>query len=308
MTTGDLNHTVTIAAGDTLAEFVPAANMVCASLRVDGAQLLDLGRGVRAYAEQGKTMGIPLLYPWANRLGHRGYEAAGKRVTLPDPDGRYPLDPGGLPIHGGLPGDLVWTASQPAADRVHARLAWNAPALLELFPFEHELELEAIVSDGALSIATTVLASGPEPVPVSFGFHPYLTLPAGQRETWQVELGAAQRLGLDDRMIPTGELKPLTQRFELADSSWDDGLAGLDDPPVFAVAADGLRLSVTFDEGFDWAQVYAPPGHDFICFEPMTAPTDALNSGEGLRVLEPGQRHRARFTVMLSPHRRGEEA
>jgi aldose 1-epimerase len=301
MSSTDLSHTVTIAAGDTVAEFVPAANMVCLSLRVGGAELLDQGHGLRPYAEDGKTMGIPLLYPWANRLSHRGYEAAGKRVSLPDPGGRYPLDPGGLPIHGGLPGDLVWEVEQPPGpDHVRARLLWNSPLMLELFPFEHELELEAIVSDGALSIATTVVASGPDPVPVSFGFHPYLRLPAGQRKTWHVELGATQRLELDDRMIPTGDRSPLAQRsFELADSSWDDGLAGLDDPPVFAAAADGRRLSVTFDGGFDWGQVYAPPGKDFICFEPMTAPTDALNSGDGLRVLEPGQRHRARFTVML---------
>ena len=302
MTTKDLSHTVTIAAGDTVADFVPAANMVCASLRAGGAELLDQGKGVPAYAQAGKTMGIPLLYPWANRLGHRGYEAAGRRVALPDPDGRYPIDPGGLPIHGALPGDLIWEVpDQPETDRVRARLTWNGPALLELFPFEHELELEAVVSDGALSITTTVVANGPDPVPVSFGFHPYLKPAPGDRASWQVELGASERLELDDRMIPTGERRPLTPRsFELADSSWDDGLAGLDDPPTFAASADGRRLSLTFDEGFDWGQVYAPPGHDFICFEPMTAPTDALNSGEGLRVLEPGQRHRTRFTVMLS--------
>ena len=309
MTSGDLSHKVTIATGDTVAEFVPAANMVCASLRVGTAQLLDLGRGVSMYAAQGKTMGIPLLYPWANRLADRGYDAAGQRVTLPDPDGRYPIDPGGLPIHGALPGDLVWAASQPGPDRVHARLGWDDPALLELFPFEHELEFEAIVSDGALSIVTTIVASGPEPVPVSFGFHPYLKLPDSDRTSWHVELGAAQRLQLDQRMIPTGGRIPLAPRsFELGDSSWDDGLAGLDDPPVFAATADGLRLSVTFDEGFDWAQVYAPPGHDFICFEPMTAPTDALNSGNGLTILEPGQRHRTRFTVRLGPHTPGQEA
>lgn len=300
MTTGDLSHTVTITAGDTVAEFVPAANMVCDSLRVDGAQLLDLGHGLQAYADDGKTMGIPLLYPWANRLDHHGYEAAGKRVTLPDPGGRYSLYSDGLPIHGALPGNLVWKASQPGSDRVHARLDWIGPALLELFPFEHAVEFEAVVFEGGLSIATTVVASGPEPVPVSFGFHPYLRLPAGDRETWQVELGATQRLELDDRSIPTGQRTPLTQRrFVLGDSSWDDSLAALEHPPVFAAAADGRRLSVTFDEGFDWAQVYAPPGKGFICFEPMTAPTDALNSGEGLLVLEPGQRHRARFTVAL---------
>jgi hypothetical protein len=101
MTTGDLSQTVTIAAGDTVAEFVPAANMVCISLRVGGAELLVSPHGLEAYAQAGKTMGIPLLYPWANRLDHRGYEAAGKRVTLPDPDGRYPVDPGARRISNG---------------------------------------------------------------------------------------------------------------------------------------------------------------------------------------------------------------
>src|SRR3984957_4516665 len=94
MPIGELSHTVTIAAGDTVAEFVPAANMVCVSLRVGGAELLDPGQGVQAYAERGKTMGIPLLYPWANRLDHRGYDAADKQDTMPEPERRYELDPG----------------------------------------------------------------------------------------------------------------------------------------------------------------------------------------------------------------------
>jgi aldose 1-epimerase len=294
-------ETVTIAAGSTTAEFVPAANMVCASLRVGDDELLHPTHGLQAYAEQGKTMGIPLLYPWANRLGRRGYEAAGKAVTLPAPEGRYPLDPGGLPIHGALPGDLRWEASRSAPDRVSARLRWDAAALLELFPFEHELELDAFVSPGSLSITTTVVASGSERVPVSFGFHPYLTLPGGHRDSWRLRLGATQQLVLDEQMIPTGQRRPLERREQtLGDSSWDDGLAGLDERPMFAVSAGGRRLGVTFDEGFRWAQVYAPAGQDFICFEPMTAATDALNSGEGLIELAPGERHRTRFSVTLS--------
>jgi galactose mutarotase-like enzyme len=35
-------------------------------------------------------------------------------------------------------------------------------------------------------------------------------------------------------------------------------------------------VAVTFLEGYPFAQVYSPPGADFICFEPMTAPTNAL--------------------------------
>jgi galactose mutarotase-like enzyme len=299
--TGEIPETVTIAAGSTTAEFAPAANMVCSSLRVDGVELLHPTHGLEAYAERGKTMGIPLLHPWANRLGQPGYEVAGRTVQLPPPEGRYAMDPNGLPIHGALPGELAWDASRTRDDELRAHLRWNAPQLLQLFPFEHELEIEATVSPGTLSIATTIVATGADPVPVSFGFHPYLTPGAGHRDQWRVELGAEQRLVLDEHMIPTGQRTPLQPReLQLGSSSWDDGLAALDDPPVFAVTGRGRRLTVTFDEGFAWAQVYAPPGEDFICFEPMTAPTDALNSGDGLIVLAPGERHRTRFTVALA--------
>ena len=52
----------------------------------------------------GATMGIPLLYPWANRLESFGYEAAGKTVSFPDDRALTDADPNGLPIHGAIPG------------------------------------------------------------------------------------------------------------------------------------------------------------------------------------------------------------
>jgi aldose 1-epimerase len=298
-------ETVTIvsAGGAATAEFVPGANMVCHSLTHRGAELLHAGRGVRAYAEQGKTMGIPLLHPWANRLARPGYEVAGKQVALPPPGGRYGLDPNGLPIHGALPGRLRWQVDEiPAGDRVGARLEWSDPDLLELFPFIHELRLDAWVGDAGLELVTTLRATGADIVPVSFGYHPYLR-PPGQapRSEWRVSLGASERLVLDDRMIPTGATEPLVHTsFRLEDQSWDDGLSGLLPAPAFAVTAGPATLTLTFDEGFDYAQVYAPPGEDFICFEPMTAPTNALVSGDGLRLVEPGGEHRAAFSVTVT--------
>ena len=51
----------------------------------------------------------------------------------------------------------------------------------------------------------------------------------------------------------------------------------------------GRRLAVEFRSGYPYAQVFAPAGEEFICFEPMTAPVNALRSGEGLRFAEPGR-------------------
>lgn len=289
--------------GTVRAQFVPGANMLCHSFTHAGVELLHTGHGVEAYAQRGKTMGIPLLHPWANRLADRGYAVAGQQVTLPAPDGRFALDPNGLPIHGALPGLLVWEPLETGAeDRISARLDWSAPALMELFPFAHELRIDVVAGDAGLELVTTLWATGEDTVPVSFGYHPYL-LPPGDapREDWQVSLGASQRLLLDDRMIPTGETEPLEPRaFRLGDQSWDDGLAGLTSRPEFSVSAGEQTLTVTFDEGFPYAQVFAPQGQPFICFEPMTAPTNALASGVGLRLVEPGDEYRTAFSIAVA--------
>lgn len=287
--------------GDLAAEFVPEANLVGSSLTHRGVELLHRGRGVAAYAEQGKTMGIPLLHPWANRLAGFAYEAAGKRVALPDPDGRYSTDPNGLPIHGALPKLLRWEVEHAAEDRITAGLDWRGGVLDELFPFPHRLQVTARVTDDALRLETTLRPAGDDPVPVSFGYHPYLCVPEVPRREWAVSLGASQRMVSDDRSIPTGERRPLARRtFTLEDEGWDDGLDGLTSPPVFAVSGGPLTLTVTFDGGYHFAQVYAPVGQDLICFEPMTAPTNALVARRGLVLVEPGQEYRAAFRIAVT--------
>src|SRR5690242_5905918 len=131
--------TISSAGGRTEASFVPALNMVCCSLRHDGTELLDLRRGLETYAEAGKTMGVPLLYPWANRLDRFGYEAAGKIVELSENDARIPRDSQGLPIHGVLPSLLEWeVGSSAGGNSIGAWLAWSSSELLELFPYRHE--------------------------------------------------------------------------------------------------------------------------------------------------------------------------
>ena len=73
----------------------------------------------------------------------------------------------------------------------------------------------------------------------------------------------------------------------------------LPSPRSFSVAGGGRRIEVTFARGYPCAQVFAPAGEQFICFEPMTAPANALRSGDGLRLLAPGERFAASFTVAV---------
>lgn len=284
------------------ATFVPAAGMVCSSLRHRGDELLAQNAGVGAYAERGKTMGIPLLYPWANRLARFGYEVAGRQVTLSEEDPRIPRDDAGLPIHGVSPGLLRWEVDGAGApDAVEATLRWHSDELLALFPFVHEVRVVATVARAELTLATTVVAAADGRVPVSFGYHPYTCVPGGRRDDWLLTLGAANRLVLDDHSIPTGERAPIDRAaFRLGSASLDDAFDAAPEPATFEAAAADATLTVELLTGYSYAQVFAPGGQEFVCFEPMTAPTNALNSGDGVTIVEPGGSYRAAFRIALS--------
>jgi galactose mutarotase-like enzyme len=286
--------------GRTEAEFVPEANMLCCSLRHHGAEILDSGSGVGAYAHRGATMGIPLLHPWANRLASFDYDAAGKHVSLQRGAGLIPTDEAGLPIHGVLPALMRWEVSDGQPHALTAVLRWTSSQLLELFPFEHQLRIETQIGGGELTIATTLYATGQDSVPVCFGYHPYLRILGAPRDTWWVTLGAFRRLVLDEDMIPTGEREPIERRcLYLEGASLDDGFDALSLPAEFEASAGNFALTVEFVEGFPYAQVYAPCRKDYVCFEPMTAPANALRSGDGLRIVGPGDLHRTVFRISI---------
>jgi aldose 1-epimerase len=278
---------VTIRAGSLEAAFAPALGMVGCSLTHRGQQVLGLRGGLDAYAERGSTMGIPLLHPWANRL----------TADLPD----SPLlhrDANGLPIHGVLPAAMPFVVREhhPAAVVAGFDTA-RSPQLLEVFPHPHRLLVQASIAPAAVTIRTSLVALE-EPVPVAFGYHPYLSPPGGERSGWRIEAPVSTRLVLDQRMIPTGEREPARiDPGPLAERVFDDGYAGLPDGSRFSVTGHGLRLDVTFVRGYRFAQVYAPAGEPVVAFEPMTAPTDALVSGDGLLTLAPGERHTAEFAI-----------
>jgi aldose 1-epimerase len=290
---------------DLHATFVPALGMIGCSLLHGGEQLLEQRGGLADYARSGSTMGIPFLHPWANRLKRFGYSAAGKSVELDAGSPLIAVDPNGLPIHGLLAASPDWelTAADAtdSAAELRAQLDFAAhDDLMAAFPYPHRLTQHVTLAGNGLTIRTTVEATGDSPVPISFGFHPYLRLPGERRESWEIELPVASRLELDDHMIPDGRTEPVAfPRDRLGDRGFDDGFADLA-PRPFVVAGGGRELALSFDEGYPFAQVYSPPGAAFICFEPMTAPTNALGSGNALPLVDPGRSFEAAFTISVS--------
>jgi aldose 1-epimerase len=282
------------------ATYVPTAGMIGTSLSDDGVELLGQRHGLQAYVSDHRTMGIPILYPWANRLSSNDYGVDGAVVTLTPGTGGVHTDPHGAPIHGTLAGNPDWTVTTKLESRLTAELDYAAhPGLLATFPFPHLLQLDITLEDRTLTVRTTVTATTGSRVPLCFGFHPYLQIPDVPRAQWQIETPAMRLRPVNASGIPTGEMELHTATTELlGDKSFDDGYDEVVPGSVFAVSAGGRRIEVHFDEGYPAAQIFAPGDEDVVCFEPMAAPTDALRRG-GYRVVSPGESAVAQFRVKI---------
>jgi aldose 1-epimerase len=287
--------------GELVAHFAAGAGMVGCSLRHRGEELLALRAGLGAYVAQGKTFGVPLLYPWANRLGGWGYEAAGRSVEIDRDSPLVRADEHGLPIHGALARHLHWEIMRREPAALSAELDWSADRrLIALFPFEHRVGIDVRLEPGALQVRTSVRAASAGPVPLAFGFHPYLAPPGAPRAAWELELPARTELSLDERGLPDGGSRALpAERLKLGERAFDDLFAVAEGASTFAVTGGGRRLAVDYGPGYPYAQVFAPPGQDLVCFEPMTAPTNALRSGQDLPVVAAGEAASATFALRV---------
>ena len=262
---------VVLTNGSLRATFAPEAGMVCASLTADGAELLGQRGGLEKSRTTGSTFGIPLLHPWANRVD----------LEVDSPRARIDAETG-LPIHGLLNGWPDWDVTDVTESALTARFDFGAhPELLSAFPYPHVIAVRATLDAAGLTIATRVTSTGSAgPVPIAFGWHPYLTLPDEPR----VSLPVRDRVVLDERKLPTGEI----QRMGFPDEfplhhPFDGGFVDVPDGVRFLLRGGGRETAVEFLRGYNCAQLFVPEGQGLIAFEPMTAPTNALHSGTGLR-------------------------
>jgi aldose 1-epimerase len=282
-----------LSAGELVATFLPDLGMTGVSLVYRSHEHLALPGGLPAL-RSGATLGLPLLAPWANRLGSRRYRAAGVDVNL---DG-LPLrtDDNGLPIHGLLVGQPGWRLVQRSARRASARLRAAIEVDAPAFPFPHRIEVSVVARDGRLTLGTTVIPTGRRRVPVAFGWHPYLRLPGTPRSRWHLRLPPRKHVALDALGLPTGVAHAEPREADRIGRRVFDDLYHLARDRRLALVADGASVAVRCGRGYPYAQVWVPAGRPFAALEPMTAPTNSIVDGTA-PLVAPGDAFTAEFTI-----------
>jgi aldose 1-epimerase len=288
----------------------PAIGNMAYQMSVGGRNIL--WSPYQSPAEIKTLCGVPFLAPWANRIDGEAYWANGKRYTLNPALGNLRRDSNGLPIHGLLNFSPAWTlvsveAGESSAGASSTLEFWRHPDMMAQFPFAHSVTMTHRLTEGTLEVETAIANLSTEPMPLAIGYHPYFSLHDAPRDQWKVRIAATTRLELNDRMIPTGKSVPagFTGLHKLADAPLDDVFTDLireaNGTAVFRVEGGRQSISVAYGPKYPIAVVFAPPGRDFICFEPMTAVTNAFNlEHEGLceaPSIAPGGQWRESFWI-----------
>ncbi len=259
-------------------------------------------------------LGNPLLSPWANRIEGPAYWANGRRYALNAELKNFRSDANGKPIHGLLVFSDKWVVTAVKADgsaaSVTSRLEfWRYPDLMAQFPFAYNIEMTYRLADGVLEVQTAIENLSSEPMPLSLGYHTYYRLDDSPRDDWTVHVGAREEVLMSEALVPNGKTRPvsLADPYPLRNSSIDNGFTNLvrdaSGRAEFWVAGRSQRLRVQFGPKYDVGIVYAPPGRDFICFEPMVGVTNVFNLAHaglypGLQTIPPGARWQESFWVI----------
>ena len=278
----------------------PTAGCCGTSWMVHETPHLHLNQDLPTFLAGQHTGGLPLLYPWANRLRKDSWSFRGTTIDLAG-QALVHRDSAGRPMHGVL---LRWPQWRliPRDGGLSAELDWgDHEALMAAFPFPHSLRLTWTLNADGLEVETTITAAGHH-VPVSFGWHPYLILPGAQRGDLTLQLPELRQILLDDAGLPGNPAAgpQWSGPYALAAHAWDHAFSGLNSGDYVDLEAGSRRLRFETLEGYRFLQIYSPEGADYVCIEPMTATTAALNDQVlGSPVVDPYQEFTARFRLSV---------
>ena len=150
------------------------------------------------------------------------------------------------------------------------------------YPFRFSFELTYTLSASALRIDTRVRNLGDAAMPFGVGFHPYFAVPAADKAKVRVPTGATRAF---DNVTKT-RVPYTTPDFAAGEVDLHLLDHGSSEAELLAPGG-GVRLRGSAEYAH-WV-LWTLPGRDFVCVEPWTCPGDALNTGERLAHLAPGE-------------------
>ena len=252
--------------GDAAASILPRRGGMATRFAVGGRELFYLDEATLGDPAKNVRGGAPVLFPSPGKL-------AGDAFLR---DGR-----GGRMGQHGFARNREWAVVERSAGAVRLRIE-DDEASRAAYPFRFRCELSYSLVGNALRIESRVACTGDSPMPFGFGFHPYFLVPEAEKATARIPTKATRAFDNATKRVVEyvppalggGEvdLHLLDHGGSSAELRWASGAVSLRGSPEYAT----------------WV-IWTLPARDFVCLEPWTCPGNALNTGEALLFVAPGE-------------------
>jgi galactose mutarotase-like enzyme len=252
-----------------LAVVAPDRGGMLTRFRAGDAEVLYLDEATFSDPSKNVRGGVPVLFPSPGKLTGDAWAQAGKK--------------GSLKQHGfarNLPWKILRTGSADAAT-VTLRLEASAETRRD-YPWDIALDYTYALRGASLTIEQHIENRSDTAMPFGAGFHPYFQVRDAEKAGARITTAATR--GFDN-----------VQKREVAFTGFD-----LTRPEVDMHLHDhgsssatlswaGRSVTVTCSPEMTHWVVWTLAGRDFVCLEPWTCPGDALNTGDRLLWLGPGE-------------------
>lgn len=286
-----------------------------AMIRGEQVEVLDSPEDVLKGEARPSSYGIPILFPFPNRIRAGKFSWEGVEYEIPLP----PNGPNA--IHGFCLG-RPWRVINHAGDSVTGQfqLSVDAPDRLGCWPADFILDVRYRVTENRLESQFRITNPDSKPLPWGLGTHAYFKLPFSKKSTPEdcvssVLIGEEWQL---EEYLPTGLRLPVENNFPLRTGARFGSLK-LDNVYTGWQSDGGTVRTSIIDErgGIEVTQVcdaeffremvaFTPPDRNAICLEPYTCVTDAINLhardvNTGLQILPPGGVAQTWCAMQVSP-------
>lgn len=226
-------------------------------LFMNEATLFDLSKNVRG--------GIPVLFPIAGQLTDKKYQWNVRSYSMAN--------------HGLIRTRSLAVVGTVSDDqRVELILAFHSTAeTKKSYPFDFELQLIYKLANGKLTIREKITNLSLDPMPVYPGYHPYFHI---NDKKVQLKSEATKYLDYNDGQIKsfngTIDLNGLKESVVLLDGA---------DQRIEAVFNEEKKLVIDQDPAYRYTVLWVEGDAPFVCIEPWTAKTNALNEDQNNLIL-----------------------
>jgi aldose 1-epimerase len=184
------------------------------------------------------------------------------------------------------------------------RCVWKYDGHHAAYPFPFAAFVMMTLREGQFKVSMSIFNEGTAEIPVGLGWHPYFKMSEKSNDS-SLKMPDCQLIGIDERMLPTGEKTPFSKFKRLTpikETTLDNGfyINNQTKNAETVLTSEQGRLTFWQETGhqkWNFLQVFTPPHRKSVAIEPMTCNIDAFNNGDGLVMLKPSEGMTGAFGV-----------